>query len=97
MGSKPPASDTRVPVVSPPCMYPLAGVPPSSLELAAVPLAGRNALEVCPSSSLALRLRTWMLLLTVSGSVVEVEDSFSAVPFVLASEDTLVAVLALPR
>src|SRR6516165_6645150 len=37
-----PVSASRAPVVSPPaCMYPLAGVPPSALELAAVPFTPR--------------------------------------------------------
>jgi hypothetical protein len=36
-------------------------------------------------------------LLTFSGGVVELEDKLSAVPFLLVSEDTPVAVLALPK
>jgi hypothetical protein len=35
-------------------MYPLANVPPSSLEFAAVPLTDRNDPDVSPSSSLEL-------------------------------------------
>src|SRR5579863_2574176 len=50
-----------------------------------------------PPTSLAFRCGTWTLLLTVSGAAVADEDRLSAVPLVLASELTLVAVLDLPK
>src|SRR5579863_3901592 len=81
----------------PPWMNPLAGVPPNSLALAAVPFTPRKPLAGVPPSSLAFSLGTCTLLLTVNGGVVGVEDRLSAVPLVFVSEDTDEAVLALPR
>jgi len=60
-------------IVPPPWTNPLAGMWPSSFELAAVPFTPRNALAGWPPNSLAFSFGTCTLLLTVSGGVVEVQ------------------------